>query len=200
MANNCWITLKITMNPDRVRLNKKIGTDGIIRVYADDFRCPWPTSDTFPSFCVLSDAIVIVGTHFRKSNPRPKGSENMTQSTIDAIQALLRSDTTVTEEQAKGILRSCKQTTVRRHLINAREAMAILGVTRPTLRAYVNQGHLQQLNFSSRKVRFDADEVQRFANNGAQAWTGRTRNLFECYRTEKYKSSDFTHPSPPTFP
>ena len=40
MANNCWITLKITMNPDRVRLNKKIGTDGIIRVYADDFRCP----------------------------------------------------------------------------------------------------------------------------------------------------------------
>jgi len=93
----------------------------------------------------------------------------MTQSTIDAIQALLRSDTTVTEEQAKGILRCCKQTTVRRHLINAREAMAILGVTRPTLRAYVNQGHLQQLNFSSRKVRFDADEVQRFANNGAQA-------------------------------
>lgn len=31
MANNCWITLKITMNPDRVRLNKKIGTDGVIR-------------------------------------------------------------------------------------------------------------------------------------------------------------------------
>jgi len=52
-------------------------------------------------------------------------------------------------------------------LINAREAMAILGVTRPTLRAYVKQGHLNQINISSRKVRFDADEVQHFANNGA---------------------------------
>jgi len=31
MANNCWITLKVTMNPDRIRLNKKIGTDGVIR-------------------------------------------------------------------------------------------------------------------------------------------------------------------------
>ena len=92
----------------------------------------------------------------------------MTQSTIDAIQALLRSDTTVSEEQAKGILRCCKQTTARRHLINARNAMSILGdISRPTLRAFVKQGYLQQINFSSRRVRFDADEVQRLANNGA---------------------------------
>ena len=91
----------------------------------------------------------------------------MTQSTIDAIQALLKSDASVTEEQAKSILRCCKRKNVPRHLINAREAMAILGVTRPTLRAYVKQGRLNQINISSRKVRFDADEVQHFANNGA---------------------------------
>ena len=93
----------------------------------------------------------------------------MTSETIARIRAILKADTSVTEEQAKSILRCCKRTNAPRHLINAREAMAILGVTRPTLRAYVKQGHLQQLNFSSRKVRFDADEVQRFANNGAQA-------------------------------
>ena len=93
----------------------------------------------------------------------------MTDDTLNTIQALLKADNTVTEEQAKSILRSCKQTNVRRHLINAREAMSILGVSRPTLRAYVKQGLLEQVNFSSRKARFDFEEVQRFANNGAQA-------------------------------
>lgn len=91
----------------------------------------------------------------------------MTQSTIDAINALLRADTTVTEEQAKSILRCCKQTTPRRRLINARDAMEILSVSRPTLRACVKRGYLQQFNFSSRKARFDYAEVQRLANNGA---------------------------------
>ena len=86
----------------------------------------------------------------------------MTDVTLNTIQALLKADTTVTEEQAKSILRSCKQTNVRRHLINAREAMSILGVSRPTLRAYVKQGLLEQVNFSSRKARFDFEEVQRF--------------------------------------
>ena len=94
----------------------------------------------------------------------------MTESTINTIQAILKADTTVSEEQAASILRCCKQTTVRRRLINAREAMAILGgISRPTLRALVKRGVLQQINFSSRKARFDYAEVQRFANNGASA-------------------------------
>jgi hypothetical protein len=93
----------------------------------------------------------------------------MTDVTLNTIQALLKADTTVTEEQAKSILRSCKQTNMRRHLINAREAQSILSCSRPTLRLLVKQGCLQQINFSSRKARFDFDEVQRFADNGAQA-------------------------------
>ena len=94
----------------------------------------------------------------------------MTESTINTIQAILKADTTVSEEQAASILRCCKQTTVRRRLINAREAMAILGsISRPTLRALVKRRVLQQINFSSRKARFDYAEVQRFANNGTSA-------------------------------
>ena len=91
----------------------------------------------------------------------------MTPETIVTIRALLKADASVTEEQAASIISCCKQKSVRRNLINAREAMVILGVTRPTLRAYVKQGRLNQINISSRKVRFDADEVQHFANNGA---------------------------------
>lgn len=93
----------------------------------------------------------------------------MTQSTINTIQAILRADESVTEEQAKSILRCCKEKNTRRHLINAREACSILSCSRPTLRFLVKQGRLEQINYSSRKVRFDFEEVQRFANNGAQA-------------------------------
>ena len=93
----------------------------------------------------------------------------MTQSTINTIQAILKADATVTEEQAKSILRCCKEKNTRRHLINAREACSILSCSRPTLRLLVKQGRLEQINYSCRRVRFDFDEVQRFANNGAQA-------------------------------
>ena len=93
----------------------------------------------------------------------------MTQTTINAIQALLKSDNTVTEEQAQNILNFCKKPTVRRRLITARETQKMLSCSRPTLRALVKRGYLQQINFSSRKVRFDLADVQRFANNGATA-------------------------------
>ena len=93
----------------------------------------------------------------------------MNQTTISAIQALLKSDNTVTEEQAQQILNFCKKPTVRRRLITAREAQKMLSCSRPTLRFLVKQGRLQQINFSCRRVRFDFDEVQRFANNGATA-------------------------------
>ena len=95
----------------------------------------------------------------------------MNQSTINAIESLLKADASVTEEQAKCIIRCCKQSNTRRHLINAREACAILDCSRPTLRLLVKQGRLQQINYSSRKARFVFDEVQNFANNGASLGT-----------------------------
>ena len=95
----------------------------------------------------------------------------MNQSTINAIESLLKADASVTEEQAKCIIQRCKQSNTRRHLINAREACAILSCSRPTLRFLVKQGRLQQINFSSRRVRFDFDAVQSFANNGASLGT-----------------------------
>ena len=91
----------------------------------------------------------------------------MNQSTINAIESLLKADASVTDEQAKCIIRCCKQSNTRRHLINAREACSLLSCSRPTLRALVKHGVLQQINFSSRKARFDFDQVQSFANNGA---------------------------------
>lgn len=93
----------------------------------------------------------------------------MKKITLEAIQTFLENDDSVTKEQAASILRCCRQSEPRRRLINAREAMRILDISRPTLREYVKHGSLQQINFSSRKVRFDADEVQQLRDQGIVA-------------------------------
>ena len=93
----------------------------------------------------------------------------MKPTTIDMIRTILSGDETVTGEHADSILRSCKQPMVRRHLINAKKAMEILGISRPTLRAYVKEGYLTQIKLSQRRIRFDADEVLHFANTGMSA-------------------------------
>ena len=54
----------------------------------------------------------------------------------------------------------------KRNLIDAWTAQEILGVSRATLRSYVKNGLLTQINISSRKVRFDEDEVRRLAYEG----------------------------------
>ena len=57
---------------------------------------------------------------------------------------------------------------VKRKLVSAKEAQAMLGISRPTLRAYVKRGVLEQVNFSSRKVRFDEQQVSRLVYLGVE--------------------------------
>ena len=92
----------------------------------------------------------------------------MKQETIDVVRSILAADETVTKDKIESVLRNLRQTTTQhRHLIGARQAMEILGVSRPTLRSYMKQGFISQISFSSRKVRFDEEEIRIFAENGA---------------------------------
>ena len=98
----------------------------------------------------------------------------MKQETIDVVRSILAADETVSKDKLESVLRILRQTAAPpRHLIGARQAMAILGVSRPTLRGYVKQGFITQIGFSSRKVRFDEEEVRRFADNGVSSTTSR---------------------------
>ena len=60
----------------------------------------------------------------------------------------------------------------RREVITAKKAMELLGISRPTLRAYVRQGLLTQINISSRKVRFAQEQVEHLASYGAAETRG----------------------------
>ena len=100
----------------------------------------------------------------------------MKQETIDVVRSILTADETVTKDKLESVLRNLRQTTApHRHLIGAKQAMEILGVSRPTLRSYVKQGFINQIAFSTRKVRFDEDEVRCFADNGVSSMTFRPR-------------------------
>ena len=103
----------------------------------------------------------------------------MKQETIDVVRSILAADETVSKDKLESVLRNLRQTTAsHRHLIGARQAMEILGVSRPTLRSYMKRGFITQIAFSSRKVRFDEDEIRRFADNGApQPHSARTNQV-----------------------
>ena len=98
----------------------------------------------------------------------------MKQETIDVVRSILAADETVSKDKLESVLRNLRQTTVpHRHLIGAKDAQRILSVSRPTLRKLVHQGFITQIAFSSRKIRFDEDEVHRFADNGVSSTTSR---------------------------
>ena len=90
----------------------------------------------------------------------------MKETTITLVRTVLTGDDTVSREQLENVMHACKQVVVRRNLINAKQAMGILQISRPTLLAYVKNGVLTQINFSSRKVRFDEAEVRNLAYRG----------------------------------
>ena len=89
------------------------------------------------------------------------------ETTISFIQQILDGDTDATENEKEQIMKACR-TRPQRKVINAKKAMEILSVSRPTLREYVKRGLLRQINISSRKIRFDQAEVEKLASYGAE--------------------------------
>lgn len=123
------------------------------------------SKNVFPLSRIVLDASAIEDASTTRVR---KGKANMKQETIEVIRSILIADGSLAQDKIESVLRNLRQATApHRHLIGARQAMEILGVSRPTLRAYVKQGFISQIGFSSRKVRFDEDEIRRFASNGA---------------------------------
>ena len=137
-----------------------------------------PAIETFPpllslwmsgeSVSVFHERFLTLPLSWTHHQPAFERKNKMKTETINVVRSILTADETVSNEKLESVLRNMRQTTAQhRHLIGARQAMEILGVSRPTLRAYVKQGFISQIGFSSRKVRFDEDEIRRFADNGA---------------------------------
>ena len=67
------------------------------------------------------------------------------------------------------ILEIIKHPRRKRRLISRRETLAILGVSAPTLLKYIRRGLIHEYRMSSRKIRFDADEIEALLNGNGLA-------------------------------
>ena len=96
----------------------------------------------------------------------------MKDITLELIKNILAVDDTVSKDKADDILFACTQVRTEalkcRHLINAKESMKIIGVSRPTLNGYRKKGFITQVVLSPRKIRFDEENVRHFAEKGIQ--------------------------------
>ena len=94
----------------------------------------------------------------------------MRDGIYEAIKLLLASDSTVSEEHRQRILTTCRraQGQPRRRLGTVKQAAHILGCHPRTVYRYVSRGELHVIRHSARKLRFDLDEEESFANQGMQ--------------------------------
>ena len=96
----------------------------------------------------------------------------MKATTLDILKRILDMDETISQKNAEEILFACTQAgsqkSKTRHLIEVKEAMKILGVSRLTLKEYVKNGYISQNSLSPRKIRFDEENIRYFGETGAQ--------------------------------
>ena len=67
------------------------------------------------------------------------------------------------------ILDIVKNPRKKRKLISRRETMKLLGVSAPTLLKYIRRGLIHEYRMSSRKIRFDANEIEALLNGNGLA-------------------------------
>jgi transposase len=76
--------------------------------------------------------------------------------------------TGATEAQKDRIAQSLKISTGKRpKLITRKQAAEILGVCPESIKRYVRRGFIRQINFTSRRVRYDEAEIIEFSRTGA---------------------------------
>ena len=92
----------------------------------------------------------------------------MRDEIYSSIKVLLENDHTVDREHRRNILQACRNPSPQRNkgFCTAREAAQILDCHPKTLYRYARKGLLHPIHHSARKVRFDRDEVERFATEG----------------------------------
>ena len=90
---------------------------------------------------------------------------------LTCIRLLVESDASVTPEHRGEILRVCKRdpSRRRRRLGTVRQAAEILGCHTRTIERYAKRGLVTPVQYSTRKIRYDLDEIEALADRGVAA-------------------------------
>ena len=107
-----------------------------------------------------------------------ESTRTMQDSTLEVITKVAKADPEVTPAIVSAIIRACKSPgAARRRMVNAREAMEILGISRPTLRGLTRSGKLHEVKVTPRKTRFFLDEIEELMQPAPAAPPDRSRDF-----------------------
>ncbi len=93
----------------------------------------------------------------------------MKPETLTTLKAILEADNTITPEHRGRILSTCRTDhKARRRLGTVKQAAALFTppVHPRTVQRYARRGLLQPIRITARQVRWDLEEVERFATGG----------------------------------
>ncbi len=93
----------------------------------------------------------------------------MKTATIITIETILQADRTIPKikrEKVMDILldRAPPPPPKKKRLITTKQASEIIGIHPATLRGFAQKGTIPVIRFSARKIRFDLDEIETYAN------------------------------------
>jgi hypothetical protein len=91
------------------------------------------------------------------------------RETVATIRAVAAADPYSTPELVERIVQACTQPRPRRRLGTKHDAAAILGCHAESVKRYARRGLLHPVRITARRVRYDLDEVIRFADHGANS-------------------------------
>lgn len=94
----------------------------------------------------------------------------MKPETLAAIVMLLKADDSVGVDKRNEVVAACRREQRKhRRLVTVGKAAELLACHPKTVQRYAEKGFLTLVRFSPRKVRYDQDEVERFASDGLGA-------------------------------
>lgn len=96
----------------------------------------------------------------------------ISESTYVIIKTAVSADPNLSEEQKgemmKGILSLVSEKKLKPRMGTRKEAMEILGISRPTIGRWIKKGIITPIYLSSSKVRFDLNEIEWYAEHGSR--------------------------------
>jgi predicted DNA-binding transcriptional regulator AlpA len=97
----------------------------------------------------------------------------ISESTYAIIQTAVSADPNLTDQQkqdlVKGIASLVSGKTRKPRMGTRKEAMEILGISRPTIGRWIKKGIITPIYLSPSKVRFDLNEIEWYAEHGSRS-------------------------------
>lgn len=91
----------------------------------------------------------------------------MQTATVTTLENIIKADPEVTPEQATAILSACRKPTRRRETIPLKTVCQLLEMSGPSVYRLIRLGLIDQIKITSRKIRYDREQIERIAYEGA---------------------------------